>query len=307
MPAEQSARCKPQEVPSRRTRCCAKGLLFASAFVWALGGCARSEDIHATVEAKSQACVSCHRAALAEAKSPTHMGVFPDSCQSCHTTDRWRPAALPDHHWYALNDKHATTPCAGCHTGQPARYAGTPTECVGCHLSSFQNAEHPVHVGVLAETCGGCHSTKGWTPATLTDHPWFPLKDRHAATPCAGCHTGQPARYAGTPTECAGCHLSSFQSAQHPVHVGVLAQTCGGCHSSKAWTPATVTEHPWFPLDGKHLSTPCISCHTGTPRQFAGTSNQCVGCHLADYQRSTFPGHNAFPQTCRDCHNTGAW
>jgi hypothetical protein len=179
--------------------------------------------------------------------------------------------------------------------------------CFSCHASAFASAASPLHAGKFATTCGSCHGTAGWRPAALPDHHWFVLDGQHASAECAGCHTGDPARYAGTPTECAGCHQSSYDSAQHPVHANVLPNTCGDCHSKDAWSPATVTVHPWFTLDGQHLTTPCVSCHTGNPKRFAGTPSACVGCHLADYQASTFPGHAMFPQTCKDCHNTKAW
>ncbi|HVU03275.1 MAG TPA: cytochrome c3 family protein [Polyangiaceae bacterium] len=197
-------------------------------------GCATTEDIHATAEARGQPCVNCHAEAYAAAKSPLHLGAFPETCNQCHTTRSWSPAALPDHHWFSLDGHH----------GQIA---------------------------------------------------------------CGACHTGDPPRFAGTPTECSGCHLPAYTAAEHPAHVNVLPQTCGDCHGKDAWTPATVKEHPWFVLDGKHLTAPCIGCHTGNPKRFAGTPSDCVACHLADYQRSTFPGHSSFPQTCHDCHDTGGW
>lgn len=179
--------------------------------------------------------------------------------------------------------------------------------CIACHASAFAAVSSPLHAGKFPETCGSCHTTLAWSPAALPDHHWFVLDGEHASTPCAGCHTGDPPRYAETPTDCAGCHSASYESATNPVHVGVLPQTCGDCHSREAWTPATVTQHPWFGLDGKHLTTPCVSCHTGNPKRFAGTPTDCVGCHLADYQRSTFPGHGQFPKTCHDCHTTAGW
>ena len=179
--------------------------------------------------------------------------------------------------------------------------------CVDCHATAFAAASSPLHAGTFPKTCATCHTTESWSPAALPDHHWFVLDGQHASTPCRDCHTGDPPRFAGTPSDCASCHLSSYTAAMHPVHVDVLPQTCGDCHSKDAWVPATVTEHPWFTLDGKHLTTPCVSCHTGDPKRFAGTPNACVGCHLADFQRSTVPGHSQFPQTCQTCHNTKAW
>jgi hypothetical protein len=87
----------------------------------------------------------------------------------------------------------------------------------------------------------------------------------------------------------------------------VLPQTCDHCHQVSGWTPATVDEHPWFTLDGKHLTALCAGCHTGSPKRFAGTPRTCDSCHLADFERSTFPGHQSFPHTCQDCHKTEKW
>jgi Cytochrome c7 and related cytochrome c len=207
------------------------GWLLVAVF---LSTCAKTDDIHETAEARGQACASCHLAAYTASLSPAHVGQLPQTCEVCHTTSAWRPAALPEHRWYVL-------------------------------------------------------------------------EGRHASATCADCHTGDPPRYAGTPADCAGCHLPAFTTAMNPVHVNVLSQTCEMCHSKNTWIPATVTEHPWFALDGQHLTTPCINCHTGNPKRFAGTPDTCVGCHLVDYQRSTLPGHDQFPLTCRDCHNTGKW
>lgn len=215
-----------------RRRALVRGRLCLAASVTL--ACAKTEDIHETEEARDRPCVTCHSSALAAVVNPKHAGEFPQTCETCHSTVAWSPAALPDHHWFALEGKHAVAACNGCHTGEPPRYAGTPTDC-------------------------------------------------------------------------ASCHLDSYTAATHPVHVNVLPQTCGGCHQTDAWIPATVTEHPWFTLDGKHTTTPCASCHTGNPKRFAGTPNQCVDCHLSDYQNSTFPGHDQFPKTCPDCHNTGGW
>jgi hypothetical protein len=198
------------------------------------GACARTEDIHETLEAREQSCVTCHGSAFAYAANPPHRGQMPETCETCHATSRWKPAALPE-------------------------------------------------------------------------HPWFALDGSHARATCGGCHTGAPPRYAGTPSDCASCHLPQYEGATHPVHVNVLPQTCGACHDPAAWAPATVTEHPWFTLDGRHLTAPCTGCHTGTPKRFDGTPSACVGCHLGDFQRSTVPGHQSFPQTCHDCHDTGGW
>jgi hypothetical protein len=148
----------------------------------------------------------------------------------------------------------------------------------------------------------------GWSPAvpsgTVTvAHPWFPLVNKHANVACATCHTKgyQPG---DTPKDCVGCHQTNYDTAMTPPHAG-LPTMCASCHNDLGWSPSTFV-HPWT-LDGKHATTPCVNCHTGTPPRYPGTPTACVGCHLADYRGSTFPGHNTFPQTCADCHSTTVW
>ena len=36
-------------------------------------------------------------------------------------------------------------------------------------------------------------------------------------------------------------------------------------------------------------------------------SSDCASCHMADYESSTYPGHDQFPTTCGDCHDTTSW
>jgi hypothetical protein len=175
--------------------------------------------------------------------------------------------------------------------------------CVSCHQSAYAAANDPQHVGSLPNTCNSCHNTKAWTPATVTNHPWFLLQNKHAAVACASCHTtgynqGQ------TPNTCVGCHQKDYDGTTSPPHTGLPA-TCSTCHNDSGWSPSTF-QHPWT-LDGAHVKTPCVGCHTGTPPRYPGTPTACVGCHLSDYQGATYNGHNSFPQTCPDCHNTTAW
>jgi hypothetical protein len=132
----------------------------------ASGGCYKTDDIHETDEARSQPCVSCHRAAYSAALNPQHAGTFPDTCGSCHNTNDWRPAALPDHPWFVLDGKHASTTCAKCHIGSPPQYAGRPTNCAGCHAKDFQSSDATPHnafkqMGTTPD-CSMCHRTQGW-------------------------------------------------------------------------------------------------------------------------------------------------
>ena len=105
-------------------------------------------------------------------------------------------------------------------------------------------------------------------------------------------------------SDCIVCHANDVQHALNPPHEG-FPDTCGSCHSNDAWTPAAFM-HSW-PLNGAHETLECASCHLGDPPVYVGTPTLCVGCHQDDYDNSPFPGHDAFPTTCQDCHTTNAW
>jgi Cytochrome c7 and related cytochrome c len=178
--------------------------------------------------------------------------------------------------------------------------------CSNCHQGAFLSARNPVHVGVLPQTCGTCHSTTAWAPATVVNHSWFPLRNKHADVACASCHT-VGYKKGDTPTTCFGCHQKDYDAANNPPHAGFASTACETCHTDVGWAPSTFV-HPW-PLDGMHATTACVGCHTGTPPRWAGTPTPCGACHAADYQRASgaITGHNSFPQTCQDCHTTSGW
>ncbi len=105
--------------------------------------------------------------------------------------------------------------------------------------------------------------------------------------------------------DCYSCHQTDYQTAANPVHLDVMPTVCGACHSRDAWAPAGF-EHSW-PILGAHSKLACESCHTGSPPKYTGTPRACVGCHQKDYDSSPYPGHDAFPTSCDDCHSQVAW
>jgi len=107
--------------------------------------------------------------------------------------------------------------------------------------------------------------------------------------------------------DCASCHMPEFKSALSPVHEGVFPTTCGACHSNDAWHPAINGEHPWFPLRNVHSSVACASCHVGEPPIYAGTPNQCYGCHADDFATAANPSHEGFSTDCASCHTDIGW
>ena len=119
------------------------------------------------------------------------------------------------------------------------------------------------------------------------------------------CQPSKETHSEATPEPCVSCHLPEYLSVRHPPHANARPTTCAVCHTNDAWSPS-VLRHAW-PLTGAHARTDCFACHRGRPPVFQGTSAACVDCHLADYDRSTFPGHSSFPTRCAGCHATTAF
>ncbi len=178
-------------------------------------------------------------------------------------------------------------------------------KCISCHETERKSAANPPHES-LPTTCQDCHSERQWVPADLAfGHPWS-LEGAHAQALCASCHLGEPPVYEGTPRVCVGCHQSDYDVSPAPGH-DAFPTTCQDCHSTGRWVPALSTlDHRW-PLEGAHAQASCLGCHVGEPPVYQGTPTDCVGCHQADYDNSSFPGHEAFATTCADCHTNDKW
>lgn len=255
-------------------------------------------------------CVGCHRAEYDDNPVPGH-ATFPMTCADCHGTSAWTPATGVTDHPFPLEGAHAVTPCSACHLGNPPKYAGTPTECVGCHRQDYDSNPFPGH-DQYPTTCEQCHNTQAWTPASGFDHPW-PLDGAHGNATCASCH-GNPPVYAGTSTACVSCHRQDYDSSPYPGH-DAFATTCQDCHTTAAWKPATGA-HPEnrFPTTGPH-DMPCADCHNAALGPNRRSNADCVGCHTGEHTRARmdakhreegrYPTGSAPPNFCLDCHSDG--
>ena len=139
-----------------------------------------------------------------------------------------RPAQVPTDQAKLARQAHAVLQkhCAQCHAG--GKFAGTPMDCVGCHLSDFQKATNPNHTAAGFPTaCVTCHTTTQWMGAKF-DHNTatkFALTGTHVTTACSQCHANN--RFAGTPMDCVGCHLTDYQKAMNPNHTAAgFPTTC---------------------------------------------------------------------------------
>lgn len=229
-------------------------------------------------------CADCHL------KASPHPANFGQDCARCHTTDGWQTQIF-DHDLasFKLEGNHAEVACADCH--QNDILAGTPTDCVACHV------EDDPHSLMLGAECADCHTPADWKPATF-DHAQtgYLLTGKHQQVACADCHVDDI--FAGTPRDCVSCHLKD------DFHAGQYGTDCAACHTTDGW-PRPAFVHT-FPLDhGGGGIIPCATCHTEPPNYKVYT---CYNCHDPDIIRIQHP-FAAMMGTditnCVRCHPTG--
>jgi len=254
-------------------------------------------------------CVSCHLTNYNGATNPNHVtNNLSKDCQICHNTTAWQPSTF-NHNTTAfpLSGAHVTVACGSCHTN--GYTGGTPTTCVGCHLTNFNASTNPNHVQAKFSTdCKTCHSVTAWSPATFNHNTAtsFSLAGAHIGVACYSCHANG---YAGIPTTCVSCHLANYTATTNPNHTTAkFPTTCETCHTVTAWVPSTFNHSTstTFPLTGAHIGVACVSCH---PTNYAAIPTTCVSCHLTNYNATTNPNHITakFATTCETCHSTTAW
>ncbi len=237
-------------------------------------------------------CYSCHTADYQRA--PNHAAqAFPRTCEQCHSTTAWLPAAS-GHTSFPLTAGHTGLACTQCHTS--GVFGPIPSTCYSCHATNYQAA--PDHATLaFSHSCEQCHTTTAWRPSTFT-HTTFALTGGHAGLRCSQCHTG--GTLGPIPSTCYSCHASKYQQA--PNHVALAyPQSCERCHTATAWLPSKF-QHT-FPLTGHH-SVACTQCHPG-----GNTSSfNCLTCHT----RSTTDGHHGGVSgytydspACYRCHPRG--
>jgi predicted CXXCH cytochrome family protein len=182
-------------------------------------------------------------------------------------------------------------------------------DCVSCHADEWSGTAAPSHTQFgFDQDCGGCHEEKDWSPAQGYAHvASFPLALGHANRACASCHT-TPNGFepSAAVNDCAACHAARAAAVPSPIHAG-LSQNCFACHKTEAFKPSRFV-HSW-PLQGVHETLPCVSCHSGRPAQYEGTSTFCVRCHADDRARAdmTIGGHSGFSNSCETCHGFGSF
>jgi hypothetical protein len=201
---------------------------------------------------------------------------------------------------------HQSVACTQCH--EKMVFSNVGQRCQDCHAD--------IHRRQLGANCEQCHTVRGWnvTVQQIQDHNnRFPLTGAHAAVDCDACHKNAAnSKFETMSVACFSCHQSDYNGATNPNHVTAkFSVTCDTCHSTDNWLNAKFDHNTMtnFPLTGLHTVPPrqCTDCHVNN--NYNLTTTTCVGCHMADFQRTNNPNHVAasFPTNCAQCHTTGGW
>jgi hypothetical protein len=258
-------------------------------------------------------CVGCHQADYNRTQNPNHAAAgFSTACEMCHRASdpsfkgaSAGGAGFNHNAVFPLVGVHATQACGVCHKNNV--YKGTSRDCVGCHLNDYNRTTNPNHAASNFSTaCDTCHrpTDTQWGGGTGFNHnSVFALVGVHATQACATCHVNNV--FKGTPRDCVGCHLPQYNATRSPSHVAAnFPTTCDSCHraTDTRWQGATFNHNSVFALVGVHATQACTACHVNNV--YRGTSRECVGCHLPQYNATRSPSHIAagFPTTCATCH-----
>jgi len=268
-------------------------------------------------------CTSCH--------VDVHRGALEPDCTSCHDAGKWTVTPGFDHDTtaYPLTNRHAEVKCDKCHLA--ARLA--PKQDREGHLipvyrpvrhESCTSCHDDVHKGQFGGTCTKCHSTAGWKQIDKNrfdhDQTRYPLRGKHAAIKCAGCHRdfSTPALKKPAYQTCGTCHQDVHNRT---ATFAGLTVDCDKCHGLSGFSPSTFTaeqhRNTRYALEGKHLTVRCASCHRKDPTPSAATKwgsakviirpayARCLDCHTDDHGGQL--AARAGKGECADCHRVLGW
>ena len=239
-------------------------------------------------------CVSCHK----KDDDKAHKGKLGTDCAKCHSEKDWKTTKFDhDKTSFPLLGKHEDVKCDKCHIDK--KYKDTPKQCNSCHKKD----DDKVHKGKFGPKCETCHTERDWKEI-LFDHDKktkFPLLGKHRAPlKCVACHKGDLYKDK-LQTTCVSCHKKDDDK----VHKGNFGAKCETCHVERDWKEILFdhTKQTKYPLNGKHKSAKCVSCHKGDLYKDKLQTN-CVSCHKKDDDK-VHKGN--FGVKCESCHVERDW
>lgn len=264
---------------------------------------------HLQFVGKATECYACHQVEFAGARNPDHQaGGYTRDCSTCHAVSDWSRARFNhDAVGFPITGAHRALICDQCHAGN--RFAGTTTNCAGCHQPDFDRTTNPNHVqAAFSSDCTNCHTTRSWIGSYDHSRTSFPLTGRHRSVPCLECHGDNI--FAGKPSACVACHQMDYDQTTNPGHRAAGFPTdCASCHKTTTWDGATFDHDAAFfrIYSGDHRGewSACADCHTD-PASFAVFT--CLTCHTRtrmDEKHRGKSGYTYSSPACLTCHPRG--
>ncbi len=127
----------------------------------------------------------------------------------------------------------------------------------------------------------------------------FALNGEHINVSCIKCHIDMI--FSDTPMDCNDCHTD--------IHNQTEGNDCMRCHNTTTWIVDNIPElHEanGFSLTGAHVGLRCDDCHfSDSNLRFDRIGNDCINCHLDNYERTSQPDHMAagYGKECTMCHD----
>ena len=213
---------------------------------------------------------------------------------------------------FSLSGKHAEVACIKCHPKEKKEghdyqlFSGIAfNNCTDCHKD--------VHETKFGNDCSKCHTWNSFRqPLGMNkfDHNRtdFLLIGKHQALECKKCHKGNSYTTAIKFDRCSACHVD-FHKGQ--IVKKEATSDCKDCHSELGFQGSSFTFERHnkgnFKLEGAHVSTPCISCHTKAKDWlFADLDKRCVGCH-ENIHKNHIKDKFILDGNCESCHSAFNW
>jgi len=249
-------------------------------------------------------CFNCHK--------DVHQKTLGDNCNSCHGTEKFKPAEKFVHNnsKFQLTGAHKNVNCIKCHP--VSNINGKKFQkFTGLIFSNCSPCHNDVHRGQYGSDCKNCHLTSSFALINRNrfdhDRTNFPLLGKHEVLKCDKCH-GTDLRTKLKYEKCTDCHSDSHNSQ---FLVDNILQDCKDCHNETGFHPSTITtlKHNTFKFKiyGSHLAIPCQSCHFKMQNWiFRNLGLECIDCHInihgSEIVDKFLPGNN-----CMECHSTETW
>ncbi len=263
----------------------------------------RDCHLNLVFEGTPRECEACHWERRQDDRYQLRLGTH---CDDCHTPYSWKNVS--PNKWnhaaaigYPLEGMHRTLDCADCHGDHG--FDSLNVACFDCHAEEYRETQEPDHrTAGFPTQCQLCHFNQNVWSGAVFSHDRFRLRGVHKTISCSDCHSS--GQYTGLSTACVSCHLDDYNRADDPDHKALGFPTdCEICHGRRAntWEDGKFS-HMAYPLTGQHTVAKCSDCHP--EGIYAGTSSDCVSCHLDEYDNTTDPDHKAmnFSTDCISCH-----